>query len=911
VAAKPAMREQVGDAMNDINLNDVIDVLDTGDKYGNLSSYPMYPGHSDLLKPQMDSQKAKKSAYVKVVEQPASKGLRFRYECEGRSAGSIPGAGSTQENRTYPTIQVVGYTGRAVVVVSCVTNEPPYRPHPHNLVGKEGCKKGVCTIPLGENMTVSFPNLGIQCVKKKDIDESLTLRQQIRVDPFQTGFTHKSNPQNIDLNCVRLAFQVFLEGNEKGAFTFALKPVVSDPIFDKKAKCDLTICRLTETSGPVAGGKEILLFCDKITKDDIQVRFFEEQNGHLVWEGFGDFQPSDVHKQYGICFRTPRYRNIEIEQPVQVQLQLKRPSDGAVSESRSFEFIPLDAGRAYWSAKRLKTNYTVFNQILSRDQAVRQGEMQPPDLKHKIPLSRAPVTTSVFGGESAYDSANIDQASQQIGHQTRQQLKPVAMPGGMPSSSPQQFFSNMPTNSSTPPSLIPTLSQSTPVDTESISAQLNITQAQSLLPPQVPVRAPLKSNLLTGVYDTLPGHPATERPMSDISMMSDYSALTQCDNASIATRQSVNEILSLADMSVYSGDTLNLDNISVNTFLQDPNNLQQPFEIKEEPQEFNSTLRRTVKNPALDIMGSMTSVATVKENKPAAALGSNSGSLNTIQAPEAEQSSATPVPMDTLDMDIGQIYDDVMQCVYDDVDVKYDDVNLITDQGEPPVPPMRKRGLSVDNGVDKPLPGVPKNNIITKLAEKKNELLTAREKEQEKKRLIEEQKKKEREELEEQKKKEREEKEKRRLQEKEAKRLEEEQKKAQKRKEEEEKKAKKLTELEDEHKLKTSLFQRLLKRSQSRTGAGDANESEPVVQADQADLETPPPVPPHQAAPPLATQISIENQLTDLEQLIQSGELERLDSVVTEFTSQFPPESGENINCSEINQSQPVPQVQS
>ena len=72
------------------------------------------------------------------------------------------------------------------MVVSCVTFDPPYRPHPHNLVGKEGCKKGVCTIPLGENMTVSFPNLGIQCVKKKDIDESLTLRQQIRVDPFQS-----------------------------------------------------------------------------------------------------------------------------------------------------------------------------------------------------------------------------------------------------------------------------------------------------------------------------------------------------------------------------------------------------------------------------------------------------------------------------------------------------------------------------------------------------------------------------------------------------------------------------------------------------------------------------------------------------------------------------------------------------
>merc|ERR1711892_1404535 len=250
-----------------------------------------------------------------------------------------------------------------------------------------------------------------------------------------------------------------------------------------------------------------------------------------------------------------------------------------------------------------------------------------------------------------------------------------------------------------------------------------------------------------------------------------------------------------------------------------------------------------------------------------------------------EEANAAPVPMDTLDMDIGQIYDDVMQGVYDDVDVKYDDVHLITDQVEPPVPPMRKRALSVDHGIEKPLPVVPKNNIITKLAEKKNELLTAREKELEKKRLLEEQKKKEREEL-------------------------EEQKKTQKKKEEDERKAKKLTEMEDEHKLKTSLFQRLFQRSQSRTG--DVIESE-IQERGQEDLETPPPIPPHHAPPPqnIATQLSIETQLTDLEQLIQSGDLERLDSVVSEFANQSPPESGENLNNPELSQSQPVPQVQS
>ena len=44
--------------------------------------------------------------HLVIVEQPKPRGLRFRYECEGRSAGAIPGENSTTENRTYPTIRV-------------------------------------------------------------------------------------------------------------------------------------------------------------------------------------------------------------------------------------------------------------------------------------------------------------------------------------------------------------------------------------------------------------------------------------------------------------------------------------------------------------------------------------------------------------------------------------------------------------------------------------------------------------------------------------------------------------------------------------------------------------------------------------------------------------------------------------
>lgn len=75
----------------------------------------------------VSSSSLRRSASVAIIEQPASKALRFRYECEGRSAGSIPGVNSTPENKTFPSIQVYGYKGRAVVVVSCVTKDPPYK----------------------------------------------------------------------------------------------------------------------------------------------------------------------------------------------------------------------------------------------------------------------------------------------------------------------------------------------------------------------------------------------------------------------------------------------------------------------------------------------------------------------------------------------------------------------------------------------------------------------------------------------------------------------------------------------------------------------------------------------------------------------------------------------------------------
>ena len=59
-----------------------------------------------------------------------------------------------------------------------------------------------------EDMSLEFQHLGIQCVRKKDIEESLKQRKEIRVDPYRQGFKHMENPQSIDLNAVKLSFQV-------------------------------------------------------------------------------------------------------------------------------------------------------------------------------------------------------------------------------------------------------------------------------------------------------------------------------------------------------------------------------------------------------------------------------------------------------------------------------------------------------------------------------------------------------------------------------------------------------------------------------------------------------------------------------------------------------------------------------
>jgi len=283
--------------------------------------------------------------HVRILEQPASHKLRFRYQCEGRGAGALQGQNSTPDKKTFPKIQIVGYKGPAVVVVSCVTHDSdPPKAHPHNLVspasvGRDGCKKGVCTLNVNnEDMTVEFQHLGIQCVRKKDIGEALKQRQEIRVDPFRQGFTHAESSGSIDLNAVKLCFQVFLENkNTPGKYTVILPPVCSRPIFDAKAKKELQIMDISDNFSHPEGQKKIIILCERVARDDIKVKFSDPTTG---WEDWGDFNAADVHKQYAIALKTPRYGQQDIQESRKVQIELVKPSDGSFSDPVDFYYLP-------------------------------------------------------------------------------------------------------------------------------------------------------------------------------------------------------------------------------------------------------------------------------------------------------------------------------------------------------------------------------------------------------------------------------------------------------------------------------------------------------------------------------------------------------------------------------------------
>ncbi|XP_056626427.1 nuclear factor NF-kappa-B p105 subunit isoform X1 [Triplophysa dalaica] len=333
-----------------------------------------------------NSLRAVDAPYLQIVEQPKQRGFRFRYGCEGPSHGGLPGASSEKNRKSYPQVKISNYQGAARVVVQLVTNNQPPHLHAHSLVGKQ-CEKGICIADQqSKDLSISFPNLGILHVTKKNVTKILeermieayrmgynygvfihseidTLQGEVRMPRELTD--HERNlistaaaqqSKEMDLSVVRLMFTALLPDSD-GGFSRRLDPVISEPIFDSKAPnaSNLKIVRMDRTAGCVTGGEEVYLLCDKVQKDDIQVRFYEDDDSGLTWEAYGDFSPTDVHRQFAIVFKTPKYRDQNLQKPISVFVQLKRKSDNETSEPKPFTYHPQIIDKEEVQRKRQKT----------------------------------------------------------------------------------------------------------------------------------------------------------------------------------------------------------------------------------------------------------------------------------------------------------------------------------------------------------------------------------------------------------------------------------------------------------------------------------------------------------------------------------------------------------------------------
>lgn len=147
------------------------------------------------------------------------------------------------------------------------------------MVGRQGCKRGICKLRItNPDMKIEFTSMGIQCVKKSKIVDSLLLRERINVLPFgsKISFIHKNQSfiQLIiltadgettrvrNLKAVRLCFQVFLEDGPE--YLRVLPPILSTPIFDSRSMIDLQIIRISQCHSPVGGGQEVIILCEKV-----------------------------------------------------------------------------------------------------------------------------------------------------------------------------------------------------------------------------------------------------------------------------------------------------------------------------------------------------------------------------------------------------------------------------------------------------------------------------------------------------------------------------------------------------------------------------------------------------------------------------------------------------------------------
>jgi len=308
---------------------------------------------------------------IEIEEEPEEK-FRFRYKSEMQGThGCIHGRTYSKKNKMFPTVQVHNVPSDVTSVklrIALYTNEisAPPQHHVHKMMWKQASDTEQdfieCNVERDQGFRHSWQGLGIIHTSRKNIEQTLTSRlSKLFIEKKQASQNslhiqlsdaeelkmkaeaHKLGKQVTDkLNTVVLGVEAFRV--DQGGIYRPLCPMVfSNPINNLKnpSTGELKICRISAFAGSVDGEEEVIILIERVKKGDIHVRFFElDQDEERVWEELAEFQEGDVHHQYAIVFKTPKYRDIDVTQDVGVFFELYRPSDGAVSDPKAFRYKP-------------------------------------------------------------------------------------------------------------------------------------------------------------------------------------------------------------------------------------------------------------------------------------------------------------------------------------------------------------------------------------------------------------------------------------------------------------------------------------------------------------------------------------------------------------------------------------------
>ncbi|XP_033335241.2 nuclear factor NF-kappa-B family member relish isoform X1 [Megalopta genalis] len=305
--------------------------------------------------------------YLTILEQPIEK-FRFRYKSEmigthGSLVGSNVGSG---RNKHAPTVQLHNFPVRAKIRCTLVTSDENARiPHAHRLVrrvnGEDCDDPHIIDVTPENGFIATFHGMGIIHTAKKYVKEELVKKMRLEAiekkkrengtntlttrEEAQIKHDADTYQKCVNLNSVALCFQAFML-NEYNVMTPIPNCIVySNPINNLKSALtgELKICRIDKLSSSVEGGEEIFLLVEKVGKKNIKVKLFElNDDNNEIWSDYGRFSELDVHHQYAIVFRTPRYRDVNITSSKQVFIQLERPTDGDCSEPLKFTYKPSD-----------------------------------------------------------------------------------------------------------------------------------------------------------------------------------------------------------------------------------------------------------------------------------------------------------------------------------------------------------------------------------------------------------------------------------------------------------------------------------------------------------------------------------------------------------------------------------------